>query len=111
MATTVPELSAEPSVVRGWIPLCTGIVAMMVIATLPYAWTLFLKLFPISLYSSLPAIQVAFVTFMLAGARLVLLEDYIADSFSPRVAIGTTGALAGMGWIKPELVTTARRSF
>jgi MFS transporter, OFA family, oxalate/formate antiporter len=65
-------LPAEPKVVNRWVQLCAGIVAMMAIANLQYAWTLFTEPLSSSLHATLAAIQIAFAAFIFWSQRMVL---------------------------------------
>jgi OFA family oxalate/formate antiporter-like MFS transporter len=69
VSTTSCDLPA-PSVNR-WVQLLAGIVVMMAIANLQYAWTLFTKPLTVNLHATLAAIQVAFAGFVLAETWLV----------------------------------------
>ncbi len=72
---------------------------MMAIANLQYAWTLFTGPFTTSLHSTLPAIQVAFSTFILAETWLVPFEGYLVDWLGPRMMLVLGGVLVGVGWV------------
>lgn len=91
--------SMEPRVVNRWIQLIAGIIAMMAIANLQYAWTIFTGPLQKGLGASLPAIQVAFSTFILAETWLVPFEGWLVDVLGPRLMIGIGGVLVGVGWV------------
>jgi MFS transporter, OFA family, oxalate/formate antiporter len=91
--------SAEPRVVNRWIQLIAGIIAMMAIANLQYAWTLFTGPLTSSMHASLAAIQVAFSTFILAETWLVPFEGALVDWLGPRLMLALGGLLVGVGWI------------
>ena len=58
MATNViPSVRTEPKIVNRWVQMCAGIVAMMAIANLQYAWTLFTKPLTSSLHTTLAAVH------------------------------------------------------
>ncbi len=98
MAETAPSV-AQVRVPNRWIQLIAGIIAMMAIANLQYAWTLFTTPLTKSLNASLAAVQVAFAGFILAETWLVPFEGYLVDKIGPRVMIAIGGVLAGLGWI------------
>jgi len=90
---------SKEHVVNRWIELAAGIVAMMAIANLQYAWTLFTGPLTSSLHSSLPAIQVAFSAFVLAETWLLPFEGALIDWLGPRGMLAIGGVLVGLGWI------------
>lgn len=100
-----PAVSAQ-RVVNRWIQLVAGIVAMMAIANLQYAWTLFTGPLTQSLHATLAAVQVAFSTFILAETWLVPFEGYLVDRLGPRLMLVTGGVLVGVGWVGAGHATT-----
>jgi OFA family oxalate/formate antiporter-like MFS transporter len=101
-------LLQEHHLVNRWTQLLAGIVAMMAIANLQYAWTLFTKPLTLSLHASLAAVQVAFAAFVLAETWLVPFEGYLVDVIGPRVMIAIGGVLVGIGWIGAGKALTVR---
>jgi OFA family oxalate/formate antiporter-like MFS transporter len=95
-SSLVPTL---PKTVNRWIQLCAAIIAMMAIANLQYAWTLFTKPLTSSLHATLAAVQIAFAAFILCETWLVPFEGYLIDRLGPRLVIGIGGLLVGAGWI------------
>ncbi len=91
--------TTERPVINRWVQLAAGVVAMLAIANLQYAWTLFTKPLSASLHASLPAIQVAFAAFILAETWLVPFEGYLVDRLGPRVLMAFGSVLVGLGWI------------
>jgi MFS transporter, OFA family, oxalate/formate antiporter len=89
----------EPKVVNRWIQLCAAIIAMMAIANLQYAWTLFTKPLTTNLHATLAAVQIAFAAFIFCETWLVPFEGYLIDRLGPRLVIGIGGVLVGLGWI------------
>jgi OFA family oxalate/formate antiporter-like MFS transporter len=83
-----------------------GIVAMMAIANLQYAWTLFTKPLTTALQTDLPTIQWAFSGFVLAETWLVPFEGWLVDRLGPRVMLAIGGVLVGLGWIGAGNATT-----
>jgi OFA family oxalate/formate antiporter-like MFS transporter len=98
-ASSVPVLETEPRVVNRWVQMCAGIVAMMAIANLQYAWTLFTKPLTSNFHTTLAAVQVAFAAFIFAETWLVPFEGYLVDRLGPRLLIAIGGVLVGAGWI------------
>jgi len=106
MVTSQSPAPPEPKIVNRWIQMCAGIIAMMAIANLQYAWTLFTKPLGASLHATLAAIQVAFAAFIFCETWLVPFEGALIDWLGPRLVIGMGGLLVGAGWIGSGYVTT-----
>ncbi len=90
--------SSEPLVNRWW-QLVATIIAMMAIANLQYAWTLFTTPLTHTLGASLAAVQVAFAAFILTETWLVPFEGVLVDRFGPKLVIMAGGVLVGLSWI------------
>src|SRR5512142_3093310 len=103
-----PRLMDTPRVLSRWLQLIAGIVAMMAIANLQYAWTLFTTPLTQSLHATLAAVQVAFATFILAETWLVPFEGYLVDKIGPRLMLAVGGVLVAIGWIGAGKATTVR---
>lgn len=82
-----------------WVQLIAGMVAMMAIANLQYAWTLFTKPLQSHLNVKLSMIQLAFTLFILVETWLVPFEGYLVDRIGPRLMLGVGGLMVGAGWI------------
>src|SRR5271165_2047530 len=107
MATNVTSLvGTEPRIVNRWVQMCACIIAMMAIANLQYAWTLFTKPLTSSLHATLAAVQIAFAAFIFCETWLVPFEGYLIDRLGPRLVIGIGGLLVGAGWIGSGYATT-----
>src|SRR4030088_3122331 len=79
------------------------VIAMMAIANLQYAWTLFTTPLMSHYHVKLAAVQVAFTAFILTETWLVPFEGYLIDRLGPKVVLGVGGVLVGLGWIGPAL--------
>jgi MFS transporter, OFA family, oxalate/formate antiporter len=90
---------AQATIVNRWVQMCACIVAMMAIANLQYAWTLFTGSLTSSLHTTLAAVQIAFAAFIFCETWLVPFEGYLVDRLGPRLIIGVGGLLVGAGWI------------
>jgi OFA family oxalate/formate antiporter-like MFS transporter len=99
MATAVATNPTEPRVVNRWVQMIAGVFAMMAIANLQYAWTLFTKPLMNNLHATLAAVQVTFAAFIIAETWLVPFEGYLIDRLGPRRVIAIGGILVGLGWI------------
>lgn len=89
-----------------WIQLAASVLAMMAIANLQYAWTLFTIPLAESLGVRLSAVQLTFTLFILAETWLVPIEGYLIDRFGARRIVTLGGILVGLGWIGSGLADT-----
>jgi len=103
VATTTPVTPSSlihPSrIPNRWIQLIAGIVAMMAVANLQYAWTLFTKPIQAHLHVSLDKVQWTIVLFVALETWLVPFEGFLVDRIGPRFMLGFGAILAGLGWI------------
>lgn len=111
MATAVATTPTEPRVVNRWVQLIAGVFAMMAIANLQYAWTLFTKPLTQSLNATLAAVQVAFAAFIIAETWLVPFEGYLIDRLGPRKVIAIGGVLVAAGWIGSGYATSLHQLY
>jgi MFS transporter, OFA family, oxalate/formate antiporter len=98
-------LSARRTTLLGnrWVQLVVMVIAMMAIANLQYAWTLFTKPLEAHYHVSLAAVQVAFSAFVLTETWLVPFEGFLIDRLGPKVVLAIGGVLVGLGWIGPAI--------
>ncbi|HXP42054.1 MAG TPA: oxalate/formate MFS antiporter [Candidatus Acidoferrales bacterium] len=100
VAPVSPASLIHPSrIPNRWVQLVAGIVAMMAIANLQYAWTLFTKPIQAHLHVSLEAVQWTIVLFVALETWLVPFEGFLVDRIGPRFMLGIGAILAGLGWI------------
>ena len=99
MAESAAPLIHPSRIINRWAQLVAGIIAMMAIANLQYAWTLFTKPMQSHLKVSLTAIQGIFSLFILLETWLVPFEGYLVDRIGPRLMLGVGGILVGLSWI------------
>jgi len=98
--TVSPASLIHPSrIPNRWVQLTAGIVAMMAIANLQYAWTLFTKPIQAHLHVSLVAVQWTFTLFVALETWLVPFEGYLVDKIGPRFMLGAGAVLVGLGWV------------
>jgi OFA family oxalate/formate antiporter-like MFS transporter len=81
-----------------WFQLCASLVAMIMIANLQYAWTLFVKPMQASTGWRLSDIQFAFTLFILFQTWVQPLDGWLIDRLGPRGFISAAGLLCGLGW-------------
>src|SRR3974377_1798948 len=97
MAAT-PEALIHPSrIVNRWVQLVAGIIAMMAIANLQYAWTLFTTPIQQHLHVSLVAVQWTFTLLFALEASRVLFEGSRVDIIAPRLMLGIGSILVALG--------------
>ena len=99
MAASPGSLIHPSRIPNRWVQLIAGIVAMMAIANLQYAWTLFTKPIQAHLHVSLVAVQWTFTLFVALETWLVPFEGYLVDKIGPRFMLGIGAILVGLGWI------------
>src|ERR1700730_13507552 len=82
-----------------WLILAACAVAMLAIANLQYAWTLFTTPLTQTLHATLAAVQWAFTFFVLAQTWLLPINAYLVDRFGARIVVSAAALLVGAGWI------------
>ena len=86
---------------KPWIQLVAGVVGMMMISSLQYAWTLFVPSFTGTFKWSLPAVQLAFTLFIVFMTYSAPLTGYLLDRFGTRLFFTrppSVWASAGRPW-------------
>ncbi len=86
--------------------VCASLVAMIMIANLQYAWTLFVKPLQAGTGWKLSDIQGAFTLFILFQTWVQPLDGWLIDRLGPRGFISAAGLLCGLGWAGLGYVTT-----
>jgi len=81
-----------------WFQLCASLVAMIMIANLQYAWTLFVQPLQEGTGWKLSDIQFAFTLFILCQTWVQPLDGWLIDRLGPRGFISAAGVLCGLGW-------------
>ncbi len=92
-------MEKEAPTVNRWIQLVACIVAMMAIANLQYAWTLFTIPLSESLGAKLSQVSIAFSVFVLLQTWLGPLYGALIDRLGTRVVVSVGAILVGLGWI------------
>ena len=88
----------DPGIVR-WPNLIAGMIAMMAIANLQYAWTLFTTDITKTFHARLDAVQWTLTFFIIAQTALFPINAYMVDRFGPRVIVTLASLLVAVGWI------------
>lgn len=81
-----------------WFQLVASLIAMIMIANLQYAWTLFVKPLETGTGWKLSDIQFAFTLFILFQTWVQPLDGWLIDRLGPRGFISAAGILCGLGW-------------
>jgi OFA family oxalate/formate antiporter-like MFS transporter len=82
-----------------WIQLIAGIFAMMAVANLQYAWTVFTKPIQAHMHATLVDVQWTITLFIGLETWLVPFEGYLVDRIGPRLMLGVGAFAVGLGWI------------
>jgi len=94
--------TAHPPTGR-WLQLWLGVLCMVLIANLQYAWTLFVDPMHQAHGWSIAEIQIAFSIFIATETWLTPIEGYIVDRLGPttgpRLMVMFGGVLVGVAWI------------
>ena len=89
-----------------WFQLVASLIAMIMIANLQYAWTLFVKPMQTATGWKASDIQWAFTLFILFQTWVQPAQGFLIDRLGPRVFTTLAGVLCGIGWAGLGLVTT-----
>ena len=81
-----------------WFQLIASLLAMIMIANLQYAWTLFVQPLQGATGWKLSEIQFAFTLFILFQTWVQPLDGWFIDRLGPRGFISAAGILCGLGW-------------
>jgi MFS transporter, OFA family, oxalate/formate antiporter len=86
------------SINNRWFQLVASLIAMIMIANLQYAWTLFVEPMQKATEWKLSDIQFAFTLFILFQTWVQPLDGWLIDRLGPRGFITAAGLLCGLGW-------------
>jgi MFS transporter, OFA family, oxalate/formate antiporter len=89
-----------------WFQLGASLIAMIMIANLQYAWTLFVSPLQAGTGWRLSDIQFAFTLFILFQTWVQPLDGWLIDRLGPRGFISAAGLLCGLGWAGLGYATT-----
>ena len=93
-----------------WVQLWLGVLCMVLIANLQYAWTLFVNPIHQAHGWSIAEIQVAFSIFIATETWLTPIEGYIVDHMGPRTGprlmVVFGGVLVGVAWVVNAYAST-----
>lgn len=89
-----------------WVQLGASVVAMVMIANLQYAWTMFVVPIQKATGWVLSDLQWGFTLFILFETWVMPFEGWMIDRFGPRIFLSIAGVLCGIGWTALAYVTT-----
>ena len=81
-----------------WFQLVAAVIAMVMIANLQYAWTLFVKPVQAGTGWKLSDIQLAFTLFILFQTWVQPVQGWLIDRMGPRIFTSIAGILCAVGW-------------
>ena len=91
-----------------WLILAACIIAMLAIANLQYAWTLFTTPLKEDLGTTLAKVQWAFTIFVIAQTGLFPINAFLIDRFGPRIVVTIASAFVAAGWVGAGLAGSAK---
>jgi OFA family oxalate/formate antiporter-like MFS transporter len=83
---------------KPWVQLTASLIAMIMIANLQYAWSLFVEPMRAAHMWQRTEVQAAFALFILLQTFVQPLDGWLMDRMGPRVLITIAGVLCGVGW-------------
>jgi MFS transporter, OFA family, oxalate/formate antiporter len=81
-----------------WIRLTSAVVAMMMIANLQYAWTLFVKPIVGANHWKLSDVQWGFSIFVALETWMMPISGWLIEWLGPRAFMTAAGVMCGVGW-------------
>jgi OFA family oxalate/formate antiporter-like MFS transporter len=94
------------SINNRWFQLGASLIAMIMIANLQYAWTLFVPPLQKGTGWTLTEIQAAFTLFIFFQTWVQPIDGFLIDRLGPRGFITVAGLLCGLGWAGMGYATT-----
>jgi OFA family oxalate/formate antiporter-like MFS transporter len=91
---------------RRWLILLPCIFAMLAIANLQYAWTLFTTDLTKAFHARLDAVQWTLTFFTIAQTALFPINAYLIERFGPRLMITLAAVFVAIGWVGAGLVNS-----
>lgn len=91
---------------RRWPVLLPCVAAMLAIANLQYAWTLFTTDITKGFNARLDQVQWTLTFFIIAQTVLFPINAYLVDRFGPRLVVTIASLLVAVGWVGSGLVNS-----
>src|SRR6267142_2792280 len=95
MPASQPDSHPSPR----WPTLIPCVAAMLAIANLQYAWTLFTTDITRTMHARLDAVQWTLTFFIIAQTVLFPINAYLCDRFGPRLVVTLASLLVAIGWV------------
>src|SRR5437867_3805900 len=89
-----------------WLILLPCMVAMLAVANLQYAWTLFTTDLTKTFHARLDEVQWTLTFFIIAQTVLFPVNAYLIDRLGPRIIITFASLLVAIGWVGAGLVNS-----
>ena len=89
-----------------WPVLIPCVLAMLAVANLQYAWTLFTTDITKSFHARLDEVQWTLTFFIIAQTALFPISAYLVDRFGPRLIVTVAALLVTVGWVGSGLVNS-----
>lgn len=99
MAESASSLIHPSRIINRWAQLVAGIFAMMAVANLQYAWTIFTDPIQKHMHTTLVEVQWTITLFIALETWLVPFEGYLIDRIGPRFMLGMGSIFVALGWI------------
>ncbi|HEY3103308.1 MAG TPA: oxalate/formate MFS antiporter [Pyrinomonadaceae bacterium] len=99
-------MSAAQNNASRWFILVACSVAMLAVANLQYAWTLFTTDLTNSLHVRLDAVQWTLTFFVIAQTGLFPINAYFVDRFGPRLIVALASLFVAVGWVGAGLANS-----
>jgi len=99
MSESTAPLIHRGRMVNRWAQLVAGIFAMMAVANLQYAWTLFTQPIQAHLHATLTEVQWTIALFIALETWLVPFEGYLVDRIGPRIMLSGGAIAVALGWV------------
>ena len=102
----MPALPGNSTSSARWQILIPCVAAMLAVANLQYAWTLFTTDITKGFHARLDQVQWTLTFFIIAQTALFPISAYLVDRFGPRLIVTLASFLVAVGWVGSGLVNS-----
>jgi OFA family oxalate/formate antiporter-like MFS transporter len=102
----MPALPGNSTSSARWPVLIPCVAAMLAVANLQYAWTLFTTDITKGFHARLDQVQWTLTFFIIAQTALFPISAYLVDRFGPRLIVTLASFLVAVGWVGSGLVNS-----